>query len=131
MSGGDGQLPILRQGDAPQGARARGARFSYVLYHHSYDDADLSDHYRECPKIDVKCPIYLASLKLPIPLCSCSGKYKREDAAAHHSTSAHEHAQTERLHFEEAHTARSFEDATTTWKIPGKGQRQRQGRDVI
>ena len=69
----------------------------------SYDDAALSDHYRECPKIDLKCPIYHASLKLPIPLCSCRAKYKREDAAAHHSTFAHEHARTVRLYFDHRH----------------------------
>lgn len=69
---------------------------------------ELSGHLKTCPKIKLRCPHYCIG---------CRNSFTREEAAAHHSAFAHEHACLVQTYLKELKDEREWEPMDVTFRI--------------
>jgi hypothetical protein len=69
---------------------------------------ELSGHLKTCPKIKLRCPHYGIG---------CRNSFTREEAAAHHSAFAHEHACLVQTYLKELKDEREWEPMKVTFRI--------------
>jgi hypothetical protein len=69
---------------------------------------ELSGHLKTCPKIKLRCPHYCIG---------CWNSFTREEAAAHHSAFAHEHACLVQTYLKELKDEREWEPMDVTFRI--------------
>jgi len=84
--------------------------FSFWFPSQVFDEVtdELSGHLKTCPKIKLRCPHYCIG---------CRNSFTREEAAAHHSAFAHEHACLVQTYLKELKDEREWEPMEVTFRI--------------
>lgn len=93
--------------DKPMKRSLLGSKRDFFSSWAAHNEADLSGHYAECPKIVVCCPF---------PCCKWRGQgsFRREDAAAHHTERAQQHA----VQLMQWRGDQSWAEMEINWSIP-------------